>query len=67
MAYAYNHAKRYDDDQIKAMAICAMTALSSGDERGLMLVMTLSQHTRLDPNAVVARIKALSEIVVEEI
>jgi hypothetical protein len=51
---------KYDPEQMRSMAQTVLADLGAGGARGMQLVLALALRLGLNPNAVVAQIRALA-------
>lgn len=57
-----NHSQKYTDDELRAKAICTLTALNQGNPLATQLVIAMSHIMRMHPNQVIDEIEKLSTI-----
>ena len=58
----YTHGKRYHDEELRAKAMCTLTALGKGQEHAAELVMIMAHRTGLHPQIIVGKIQELANI-----
>ena len=56
------HAERYTNDELIAMATCTMTAIRQNNPMGTYICVVIGQMTRMHPNTVAQEIQKLANL-----
>ena len=58
----FTYSKRYNDEDLRAMAICIMRHVRSGGNIGLEFILMVAQRAGMHPQLVVQNLERLEQI-----
>lgn len=58
----FTYGKRYNDEDLRAMAICVMGHINQGGNIGIEFILNLANRTGMHPQSVVDNIQRLAAI-----